>query len=243
MAERAPEKDVLRFILTHGRALEDWQRDILTVVRDEMLYFWPQIETKIMNEGWATYWHLRILRELELTGEEAVDFARTHAGVVVPSRMSINPYLLGLKLWEDIEKRLGREAMFEIRETDSDSSFIRNYLTEDIVRDLDLYLYQKIGNEWRVVEKNWEKVRDKICASRVNGGHPVILVKDGDHLLAGELYLWHSYEGVELDVKHTEKTLPHVHRLWGRTVHLETVLEGRSVLFTCDGKKVSRRFL
>lgn len=242
-AEPAPEKDVLRFILLHSRMLEDWQRDILTVVRDEMLYFWPQIETKIMNEGWATYWHLRIMRELDLTDDEAFDFARTHAGVVVPSRMSINPYLLGLKLWEDIERRLGREAMFEIREMDADSSFIRNYLTEDIVRDLDLYLYQKVGSEWRVVEKDWEKVRDKICASRVNGGYPVICVKDGDHLQAGELYLRHSYEGVELDVKYTEKTLPYVHRLWGRTVHLETVLEGRPVLFTCDGKKVSRRFL
>ena len=120
-------------------------------------------------EGWATYWHLRILREVDLAPDEALDFARTHAGVVVPSRTSINPYYLGLKLWEDIERRFGRDFMFEVRELESDASFVRNYLTEELVRELDLYLYQKVGSEWRVVERDWEKVRNKICNSRVNG--------------------------------------------------------------------------
>ncbi len=211
-------------------------------------------------KGWATYWHLRIMREVDLDDAEALDFARTHSGVVVPSRTSINPYVLGLKMWEDIEKRYdhptreeqqrmgrslgqGRKQMFDVREVDSDTSFIRNYLTRDLVEEMDLYLYQKIGNEWRIVEQDWEKVRDKLCASRVNGGYPVIYVKDGDYQLSGEMYLLHAYEGVELDVKYAEKTLPHVFRMWGRPVHLETVLEGRPVLFTYDGKKVSRKLL
>ena len=138
---------------------------------------------------------------------------------------------------------MGRDAMFEVRESESDASFLRNYLTEGLVRELDLYLYQKVGNEWRVLEKDWEKVRDKVCQARVNGGYPVLYVRDGDYLQAGELYLRHAYEGVELDVRYTEKTLPFVYRLWGRSVHLQTVLEGRDVLFSYDGKKVSRRFL
>ncbi|MHB1628922.1 MAG: SpoVR family protein, partial [Bacilli bacterium] len=121
--------------------------------------------------------------------------------------------------------------------------FIRNYLTQELVDELDLYLYQKVGNEWRIVEQDFEKVRDKLCASRVNGGYPVLLVRDGDYQLTGELYLFHAYEGMELDVRYTEKTLPYVHRLWGRPVHLETVLEGRPVLFTYDGKKTVRKFL
>jgi stage V sporulation protein R len=50
-----PEKDLVLFIMEYSTILEDWQRDILTIIRDEMLYFWPQLETKIMNEGWATY--------------------------------------------------------------------------------------------------------------------------------------------------------------------------------------------
>ncbi|MEM1506433.1 SpoVR family protein, partial [Domibacillus sp. 8LH] len=55
-----PEKDLLLFIEEYSTELEDWQRDILTMMREEMLYFWPQLETKIMNEGWASYWHQRI---------------------------------------------------------------------------------------------------------------------------------------------------------------------------------------
>jgi stage V sporulation protein R len=239
----SPEKDVVLFIMEHSKVLEDWQRDILSITRDEMLYFWPQIETKIMNEGWATYWHLRIMREMDMTEDEAIEFARMHAGVVLPSRTSINPYHIGLKIWEDLEKRVGRQGMFEIREFDSDISFLRNYLTKELVEDMDLYIFQKSGNEWKISDKDWEKVRDQLCAARVNGGFPVITVRDGDYLRNGELYLKHEYEGVELDVKYLEKTLPYVYRVWGRAVHLETVLENRPVLFTYDGKKTHRKFL
>ena len=81
-----PEKDLLLFIEEYSRELEDWQRDILTMMREEMLYFWPQLETKIMNEGWASYWHQRILREMDLTSSEAIEFAKLNAGVVQPSK-------------------------------------------------------------------------------------------------------------------------------------------------------------
>ncbi|MCL6631384.1 MAG: SpoVR family protein [Alicyclobacillus herbarius] len=255
-----PERDLMLFLIEYSRVLEEWERDILSLLREEMLYFWPQLETKIMNEGWATYWHLRIMREMDLTDAEAVDFAQMHAGVVLPSRTTINPYHLGLAIWEDIEKRWneptqeererfgrepgqGRAKMFEVRETETDVSFLRNYLTKDLVEELDLYLYQKVGSEWKIVETDWEKVRDHICASRVNGGIPVIWVEDGDYNNNGELYLKHGYEGVELDLKHVEKTLPYVHQLWGRTCHLETVVDERAILFSCDGSRVQRKFL
>lgn len=93
------------FIEQYSRDLTDWQRDIMTMIREEMLYFWPQLETKIMNEGWASYWHQRIIRELDLSSGEAIEFAKLNAGVVQPSRTSINPYYLGLKVLEDIEER------------------------------------------------------------------------------------------------------------------------------------------
>jgi len=244
-----PEKDVLLFILTNSTRLEDWERDVLTVVRDEMLYFWPQIETKIMNEGWATFWHQRILRELPLSDAQALDFATTHAAVVAPQRGAINPYLLGVRIWEDL---LGRatgglgdagcyQRLFDVRLMETDASFVRNHLTQKLVDDLDLYLYRKVGSQWQVVERDWEKVRDGIVAARANGGYPVIHVIDGDYRRAGELYLRHSYEGVELDLRYTERTLPHVERLWGRPVHLETVRDGRPLVFRCDGGQVSRR--
>lgn len=244
-----PEKDVLLFILEHGHHLADWQQDVLSIVRNEMLYFWPQIETKIMNEGWATYWHLRIMRELDLSEAETIEFAKLHSAVVQPSRHAINPYYLGLKIFEDIEKRWdeksgnGREKIFEVRELDSDISFLRNYLTKELVEALDLYLYQKVGQDWVVVEKDWEKVRDRLVMSKVNGGFPYIVVEDGDYLHNGELYLKHQYEGVELDLKYAERTLPYVYALWGRTVHLETVVDERPVLFTYDGRRCHRRFV
>lgn len=80
-----PEKDLLLFIEEYAAYLEPWQRDILTMLRDEMLYFWPQMETKIMNEGWASYWHQRIMRELDLTEEETIEYAKLNSAVVVPS--------------------------------------------------------------------------------------------------------------------------------------------------------------
>ncbi|GMA50096.1 stage V sporulation protein R [Alicyclobacillus contaminans] len=255
-----PTKDLMLFLIEHSSVLEEWERDVLTVLRDEMLYFWPQLETKIMNEGWATYWHLRIMRELELDEADAIEFAKMHSGVVLPSRTSINPYHLGIAIWEDIERRWneptaeererfgrepgqGRAKMFEVRELENDISFLRNYLTKDLVQKLDLFLYQKVGNDWRVVDTNWEHVRDQLCASRVNGGIPVLHVVDGDYNRNGELYVRHSYEGMELDVKHLEKTLPYMYQLWGRNCHLQTVVEGRDVVFTYDGKKTQRRFL
>lgn len=250
-----PEKDLLLFIMNYSRNLEDWHQDILTILRDEMLYFWPQMETKIMNEGWASYWHIRILRELDLNEEETIEFAKLNASVIQPSPTSINPYFLGLKIFEDIERRwdslakegksdlTGRQKIFEVRELESDVSFLRNYLTKELIEELDLYVYQLEGNQWKVTDKDWEHVRDQLVMSRMNGGHPYIVVQDGDYQQNGELYLLHRYEGIELDIKYLEKTLPHIYALWGRNVHLETKLENRSVLFSYNGKKCLRRFL
>ncbi|MBD2872087.1 SpoVR family protein [Paenibacillus arenilitoris] len=255
-----PEKDIVWFIEEYSTVLEDWQRDIMSMLRDEMLYFWPQIETKIMNEGWASYWHQRIIRELDLTSDETIEFAKLNSSVVVPSRHTLNPYYLGLKIFEDIERRWdnptkeererfgrvpgkGREKIFEVRELDSDISFLRNYLTKELVNDLDLYIFEKKGPEWKITDKSWENIRDQLVYSKVNGGFPSLLVKDGDFNRVGELYLIHEYEGMELDLKYVERTLPYVVQLWGKNVHLETFVEDKKIVFSCDGKKTSRKFV
>jgi stage V sporulation protein R len=162
---------------------------------------------------------------------------------VQPSRQSLNPYYLGLKIFENIEKRWGREKIFEVREYDSDTSFIRNYLTKELTDELDLYIFEKKGQEWKITDKAWERVRDQLVYSRINGGFPYIVVIDGDYQRNGELYLHHIYEGMELDLKYMEKTMPYIYHLWGRTIHLQTILEDKEVLFTYDGKKQSRKFL
>ncbi|WP_436627821.1 SpoVR family protein [Bacillus altitudinis] len=254
-----PEKDILLFIEAHSRELEPWQRDVLTMLREEMLYFWPQLETKIMNEGWASYWHQRIMREIDLDSSESIEFAKLNAGVVQPSKTGINPYYLGLKIFEDIEERYdhpceelkkagvtegsGRSKMFEVREIESDISFIRNYLTKDLVMREDLYLFQKQGRDYKVIDKEWKAVRDQLVSMRVNGGFPYLTVIDGDYLKNNELYIKHWYEGIELDLKYLEKVLPYLYQLWGRSVHIESVLEGKEVMFSYDGKGVHRKYL
>jgi stage V sporulation protein R len=255
-----PEKDLLFFLEQHSDILQDWQCDILSMMREEMLYFWPQIETKVMNEGWASYWHLRIIRELDLGEEETIEFSKLNSGVLQPSKQTINPYYLGFKMFEDIERRwdqpteeeevrfnrkpgTGRKKIFEVREMDSDTSFIRNYLTKELVEDLDLYLFQKNGNDWVITDKTWENIRDQLVSMRVNGGFPHLVVEDGNFLRNRELLLIHRFEGLELDLKYVEKTLPYVYQLWGKPVHLESTVEERKVMFTYDGKKCHRRFL
>ena len=237
---REPEKDLLRFIIENAQGLADWERDIVAVVHTETLYFWPQITTKILNEGWATYWHARLMRKLELGEKEAVEFARMHAELTQPGRLALNPYLVGLRILEDIERRWGKEKLFEVRALENDISFIRNHLTEELVAELDLCVYQLRGQEWRVVTKEWQKVREALVASLVNGGYPYLVVEDGNYRCQGELYLRHIYEGVELDLYHLERALGHVYRLWKRPVHLETVLDGRRVVFCHNGERVAR---
>ena len=206
-------------------------------------------------------WHSRIMRELSERGtisdSEFVDFAQLHSNVLTPSKTSLNPYYIGFKIFEDIERRWdsptteererlgrkpgkGREKIFEVRELDNDVSFLRNYLTEELIRDLDLYLYKKEGDEWVIVEKNWQKVRDTIVANMTNFGHPYLVVDNGDYRGNRELYIKHLYEGQELDLGYAEKTLPHVYMLWGRPVDLETVYENKRVLITYDGERTSK---
>ena len=236
------EKDLLRFIAEHSPYLEEWERDVVSTVRQEMHYFWPQLETKIMNEGWASYWHNRLMRDLELNEGDALDFAKMTAGVTQRNPFSLNPYHLGLALWTSIEQRYGREAMFEIRECDSDVSFLRNYLNQDVVDECQLYLYQRRGSEYVITETNVEPIRDMLVNLRTNCGFPTLFVEDAERSnRAGGLQLVHAFEGQELDPKYIERTLPRVYRLWGSTVTLTTVLDGREVRFIYDGEKTARR--
>jgi stage V sporulation protein R len=254
-----PEKDVLLFLMEHAPDLEDWERDVVEIVRNEMLYFVPQMQTKIMNEGWASYWHSRIVRDLDLTDDEYVEFARMHSSVLSPSKHDMNPYYVGLKMFEDVERRWneptdeererfgrqpgqGRQKVFEVRQLESDVAFLRNYLTEKLVHDLDLYIYKvEDHGKLTVVEKDWQKIRDMIVGSMTNFGVPYIQVEDGDYRKARELYLRHVYEGREIDIAYAERVLRYIHRLWGRPVHLETVLDNQATVLSYDGRENARK--
>jgi stage V sporulation protein R len=252
-----PEKDLVWYIMQHSPVLQPWQRDVMSMIHDEMLYFVPQMQTKIMNEGWASLLHSRIMRELDLPDHEHLEFAELHSGVVSPHRGQLNPYYLGYKILEDIERRwdnptkeeiekLGREPgqgwakLMEVREIDNDVSFLRNYLTEELCEELDLFVYELIDEEdWTITEKRWERVRDQLVANMTNFGFPYIEVADGDYDGNRELYLYHRHEGADLDMKYARKVLEYVYKLWGRPVHLETKVEDDELVMHYDGDEHS----
>ena len=256
-----PVKDILMFLAEHAPDLEPWQRDILLIVREEMQYFVPQMQTKVLNEGWASLTHARIMRELDLTDAEYAAFAQMHAGVLAPNRMHINPYHVGYHILEDIERRWdnpteeeqaklgrvpgqGRAKIFEVRESENDVSLLRNYLTKELVEELDLYLYRKEGDQWVIVEKNWEKVRDGIVGSMTNFGYPYLTVNDADYNRNTELLIRHHVEGArELDIPYAEKTLEYVYQIWSRPVHLESITDERPVRLSYNGERHSQTYL
>jgi stage V sporulation protein R len=250
-----PEKDLVYYIMRNSPHLQPWQRDVMAMIHGEMEYFVPQMQTKTMNEGWASFWHSRIMRELDLTDSEHMEFAELHSGVVSPHKGQLNPYYLGYKIFEDIERRwddpsteeqeklgmrlgAGREKIFEVREMESDVSFLRNYLTEELCEELDLFVYELVEEEeWTITEKRWERVRDQLVANMTNFGFPYLEVADGDYNNNRELYLRHAYEGAELDGRYARKALEHVYTLWGRPVHLETVVDDEPVVMHYDGQE------
>lgn len=254
-ADRLPEKDLVHYIMRNSPQLQPWQRDVMSMMHEEMEYFIPQMLTKMANEGWASFWHSRIMRELDLPDSEHMEFAELHSGVVSPQKGQLNPYYLGYKIFEDIERRwnnptaeeiekfdirpgTGREKIFEIRELDNDVSFLRNYLTEELCEELDLFVYELIEDEeWTITEKRWKRVRDQLVANMTNFGFPYIEVADGDYNNNRELYLRHAYEGAELDGRYARKALEHVYLLWGRPVHLETVVDDERIRLHYDGQE------
>jgi len=201
-----------------------------------------------------SYWHSRIMRELDLPDHEHIEFAELHSGVVSPHRNQLNPYYLGYKIFEDIERRWdnpteeeqekfgrrpgeGRAKIFEVRELDNDVSFLRNYLTEELCEELDLFVYELVEEEeWTVMEKRWQKVRDQLVSNMTNFGFPYIEVTDGDYRGNRELFLRHRYESAELDVRYARKVLEYVYKLWGRPVHIETVVDDEPRVMHFDGE-------
>lgn len=264
-----PEQNLLQFIADNNPSLADWQRDILHIVDKETMYFIPQIETKIMNEGWASYWHHKLLTELNLGQGYHLEFIVRHNQVLRPTPGGINPYHLGFILFQDIERRWnegqtgreytsdkprvdisaldendtpGRKKVFEVRETDRDSSFLRRFLTEEIMRELDLFQHEKRGKE-RVItkvsdEESWQQIKETLIANVGMGSIPTILIDDADFGERRTLYLKHEHDGRDLQLEYAEQTMRHAEFLWQREVVLETIVNGRASLLKLVGNSL-----
>lgn len=234
-----PEEDLLRFIIENGRLL-DWEKDIISIVREEAQYFIPQIETKIMNEGWASYWHYKLLNSLELPQNMHFEFLRKHNEVIRPLKSSINPYYIGFKIFENLYDKYGTEKIFEVRETERDQSFIRRFLTKELCSEMNLFEFVASGNDYMVSEVSdedgWKAVRDTLCNTAGIGSIPVIAVTDLNRK-DNTLVLTHEFDGRELELAYTYETLKHIVDLWNGKVILYTQLEGKDKTITCDESK------
>ena len=262
-----PDENILQFIAKYNPYLPEWKRDVIGIVDHQTQYFMPQMDTKIMNEGWASYWHHKILNELQLPQGMHIEFLVRHNQVLRPHPGGLNPYHLGFVLWRDIERRWnmgdtghewsedkpktsqgiadendtpGRKKIFEVREADRDQSFLRRFLTREVMEDLNLFQHERRGKD-RVVtkvstEESWKEVRDNLIKNVGTGSIPVIKVDDADFGKNRTLYLKHYHDGRDLQLEYAEHTLKHVAKLWEREVVLETSINGKNSLLKIVGE-------
>jgi stage V sporulation protein R len=264
-----PQRDVLLFLLDHA-PLKEWQVDVLSIIRDEAYYFAPQGQTKIMNEGWASFWHSKIMTRHGLTDSELIDYADHHSGTMATSRNRLNPYKLGIELLKDIEERwnrgqfgpefddctdarerakwdkqlgLGRQKIFEVRRVHNDVTFIDTYLTPEfcIKQNFFSYKFNESTNYYEIATREFQAIKVQLLNALTNHGRPFIYVKDGNYRNRGELYLWHQSEGIELKQDYAQDTLVNLHRLWRRPVHIETIIDEKPSILSFDGSSHETR--
>ncbi|GAC1383547.1 MAG: hypothetical protein NVSMB42_00360 [Herpetosiphon sp.] len=264
-----PQKDILLFLMNHA-PLERWQHTILEIIRDEAYYFAPQMMTKILNEGWASFWHSEIMTKKAAKASEIVDFAEHHAGVVGTSPGRLNPYKLGIELLRDVEDRwnkgrfgkewdecddmavkrnwdrklgLGRQKLFEIRRFHNDITFLDEFLTPEFAMEQKLFTFQynRDTDLYEIASREFQEIKRKLLFRLTNFGQPYITVQDGNWANRGELYLKHRHEGIDLRVDYARDTLRNLHKIWSRPIHLETSMEEKKQLWSFDGRDFTER--
>lgn len=221
------EIDLLGFIGEMAVNLEDWESDIIEIVRQESMYFMPQIRTKIMNEGWASFWHFRLMNQLDLPQKYHLPFIKSHNQVVRPHTGRINPYHLGFYLFNKIEERHGLEECFIAREVCHDESFLRQYLTQEDCYELNLFSYSLYKRDYVINEvsdqEGWKEVKNSLINQIGSNSFPKIIVRQLKK--NNTLCLSHEHDGRDLELGYAEKVVDYITRLWGGLVKLDTVIE------------------
>jgi len=266
-----PERDVLLFLLEKA-PMEIWERDILSIIREETYYFAPQGQTKIMNEGWAVFWHSKIMTEKALKDSELIDYADHHSGTVAMMPGGLNPYKIGFELFKDIEDRwnkgkfgkeyeecdnmverknwdrkmgLGREKIFEVRKIYNDVTFIDTFLTPEFCQEhkLFVYAYDLNSGEMKIATKAFETIKKKLLFQLTNFGHPIINVIDANYKNRAELLLNHVYEGVDLRMDYANETLKNLYKIWKRPANIKTIVAGVPKVLGFDGQNYTEERL
>jgi len=228
--------DLLALVARSAPDLSEWQREVVALVRTESLCLRAVELTRLTNEGWATYWHTRIMRALPLKPNEIPSWALLQAELLRPRPPAINPYLVGFKVFQTLAQKEPRERLFRIREEENDASLVERYLTAELVKELDLFVFRALGGRWVVTApaEEAEAVRQALVRQLGQAGVPALEVVDADYRGRKELYLRHRYDGRPLAEPSLALTLAHLYSLWGRPVHLETATEARLLVYTAD---------
>lgn len=230
-------------VIGQSAALLPWQRDCVAMVRREALYFQALRRTKIINEGWATFWHLRLMRLLPVGERAFLDFLRMHLDVAeMGPGAAQNPYALGLLLFERAARASGTpaagvpegealEALRLMREVEDDLAFVRNHLTEAIAREIGLGAGDEGGAEQAIAA---------LLRQIASGGRPLIRVAESGPSV---LRLLHVHDGRDLDVGEAEAVLGEAAALLGTPVELLTAVQGERLRLRHDGRTIARSAL
>ncbi len=259
---KRPTRDVLLFLLRHA-PLEAWQQDVLSIIRDEAYYFAPQAMTKVMNEGWAVYWHSKLMTQHFCNASEIVHYCDQHSGVLAMAPGGFNPYKIGYELFMDIERRWnrgqhgagwenlegvgakeafddrsmqGRDKIFQVRRIYNDVQFIDEFLTPEFVDRHKMYHYKRDPQtgEARIVSRDFGRIKQTLLYRLTNMGQPFIYVVDANYRNRGELYLSHQFNGLEVEVAKAREVLGAIALIWGRPVHLQVRVDESTYLLTCE---------
>jgi len=264
-----PDRDVLGFLIQNA-PLERWERDVLTIIQREAYYFYPQMQTKIMNEGWASYWHSKIMTEKACDASEIIEYADRNAGVMATSGGQLNPYKLGVELYRHIEDRwnrgrfgkeweecddlavrrnwdrrtnIGREKIFQVRKLHNDITFIDEFLTPEFALEQKLYAFgfNTRNDRWEIETRKFAEVKSRLLFSLTNAGQPFVSVVDANHGNRGELLLSHDHQGVDLKLDWAREVLQSLERVWRRPVEIHTIVDGKPALLRFDGNEHVQR--
>jgi stage V sporulation protein R len=226
-----PEQDLLWFIAQYAPDMEDWERDIFLAVREESFYFYPVFACQIMNEGWASYWHARLLREASFLPHDLyVDAMKTHSDVVRPTAgdkqiaFNINPYHLGFSMWDGLIEAHGMEHARTVMQSEDDFGFVRNHLDADLADELNIFVYAaKKHGEIKVTNAEIHHLHEAILSPKFNFGAPRICVTEIGVDGALELEHEHGIDGRGLDMQRARKVIDYIHRVWRRPVTMRTL--------------------
>jgi stage V sporulation protein R len=222
-----------------------------------------------MNEGWATYWHTKMMTQDILSDAEVIDYADHHSGTVYQAPGKLNPYKMGVELYRHIEERwnkgrfgkdwldcddpreqarwdtgamMGRDKIFEVRRTHNDITFLDTFLTADFCREQGFFTtkYDPKTKRWQIDSHEFRDVKRQLLQMLASRGTPRVYVVDANAHNRSELLLAHQHEGLDIQLDWASVTLENLVGVWGRPVHLDTLLEGKPIRLSHDGTEVTR---